>query len=114
MTPNYQDLFLAQGSSFNKTLTLIDNAGLPYNLTIYNTVASQARRSFQASNTIINFTCNILDASNGIIQLTANANTTSNVTNRKLVYDVLISNTSTGEIIRTSEGQIIIDPSVTR
>ncbi len=114
MAADYKDLFLEQGSTFKKTLTLKDDSGIPYNLSIYNTIKSQARRTHLASNTIIDFTCTIINASNGIIELSANSAVTANISNRKLVYDIIIANTSTNEIIRTSEGQIIVDFSVTR
>jgi hypothetical protein len=119
MAADHQNLFLEQGSTFRKTLTLKDDSNNPYNLLIYNTVKSQGRKSVTSSNTAIVFTCNIIDASNGVIELYANANTTANISTsniivRKLVYDITIANTLSGEVIRTTEGHINIDPSVTR
>jgi len=57
----------------------------------------------------------VYSANSGVIQLSANSATTSNVsTMQKLVYDVIISETSTGSVTRVLEGQIFVSPSVTR
>ena len=113
MPAGYQDLFLEQGTTFTTSLTLEDSYGSPYNLTDF-TVRSQAKKSYYAANTTLEFTANILDANNGIIELQATAPVTANVSAGKLVYDVLLIQTSTGSVSRVLEGQIFVSPSVTK
>lgn len=113
MAAGYQDLFLEQGTTFTTSITLDDSNGSPYNLTDFS-VRSQARKSYYSDNTVITFNASIIDANSGVIQLAANSATTSNVSAGKLVYDVLITQVSTGVVTRVLEGQIIVSPTVTR
>ena len=113
MPAGYQDLFLEQGTTFTTSMTLEDSYGLPYNLNEF-TVKSYAKRSYYSSNTTLQFDSTILDANNGIIQLAADAPTTANIPSGKLVYDVILTQTSSGNVTRVLEGQIIVSPSVTR
>ncbi len=114
MPAGYQDLFLEQGTTFTTQMTLADNTGAAYDLTGF-TVRSQARRSYYSSNVAINFTASVTNANNGVIQLSANSATTANVSStQKLVYDVIITETASGNITRVLEGQIFVSPSVTR
>ena len=113
MAAGYQELLIEQGTTFTTQITLDDSFGNAFNLTNF-TVASQARKSYYSANPSIVFNASVYDASNGIIQLSANAATTANVTPGKLVYDVLITDTSSGTVTRVLEGQIFVTPSVTR
>ena len=113
MPAAYQEIYLEQGTTFTTQLTLDDNTGLPYNLTGF-TVSSQARASYYSANASIVFASSIVDANNGIIQLSANNSVTANVSANKLVYDVIITQTSTGNVTRVLEGVIYVSPSVTR
>jgi len=112
MSAGYQDLFLEQGTTFTTSLTLDDSYGSPYNLTDF-TVKSYAKKSYYSANTTLVFTASVLDANNGVIQLAANSATTANVPAGRLVYDVMIKQTSTGVITKVLEGQIIVTPTVT-
>lgn len=113
MAAGYQDLFLEQGTTFTTSITLDDSNGSPYNLTDFS-VRSQARKSYYSDNTTITFNASVLDANSGVIQLSANSATTANVPAGKLVYDVLITQISTGVVTRVLEGQILVSPTVTR
>jgi len=113
MPAAYQEIYLEQGTTFNTQVTLDDNTGLPFNLTGF-TVSSEARKSYQSANAEIVFQSSIIDANNGIIQLSANNSVTANVYANKLVYDVIIIQTSTGNVTRVLEGVIYVSPSVTR
>jgi hypothetical protein len=112
MSAGYQDQYIEQGTTFNIQLSLDDANGNPYNLTGF-TVNSSAKRSYYSQNPSIVFNSIILDANNGIIQLSANSAVTANVSSSKLVYDVVITQTSTGVVTRVLEGQIFISPGVT-
>ena len=113
MPAGYQDLFLEQATTFTTSLTLQDQNGLPYNLNGF-TVRSQARKSYISANATITFTTSVLDANNGVIELSVDAPTTANVPYSKLVYDVLLTQTSTGTVSRVLEGQIFVSPTATR
>jgi hypothetical protein len=112
MAAGYSDLYLEQGTSFTTQLTLADTNGLAYNLSHFS-VSSQARKSYYSANATINFVSTIYDSANGIIQLSANSSVTSGVRPGRLVYDVIISDSS-NNVTRVLEGQIYVSPSVTR
>lgn len=113
MPAGYADQFIEQGTTFTTDLTLEDVNGSPYNLTGF-TIRSQARRSYYSSNASIVFTSSIVDANNGIIRLAANSAVTSSVKPGKLVYDVLLTETSTNNVTRILEGQIFVSPAATK
>jgi len=113
MPAGYADQFIEQGTTFTSDLTLTDVNGQPYDLNGF-TVRSQARRSYYSSNASITFVSSVVDANNGIIRLSANSAVTSNVRPGKLVYDVLLTETSTNNVTRIIEGQIFISPAATK
>jgi hypothetical protein len=111
MPAAYNDIYLEQGVTYNTQITLDDNYGNPINLTGFS-VYSQAKRSYFSETVYLNFNSSIYDAANGIIQLTANSTVTANVPAGKLVYDVIIKDTS-NNVTRVVEGQIFVSPGVT-
>lgn len=113
MSSGYQDLFLNQAETFNTSLTLNDSNGNPYDLNGF-TVRSYAKKSYYSSNNTIVFVATIEDSNNGIIQLSADAPTMANVSAGKLVYDVFITHTSSGNVTKVLEGQIFVSPAVTK
>ena len=113
MPAGYVDQYIEQGTTFTSELSLDDPSGNPYNLTGY-TVRSQARRSYYSSNATITFTTTVVNANNGVLKLEANSAITSNVRPGKLVYDVILTHTQTGQVTRILEGQIFVSPAVTR
>ena len=113
MPAGYQDQYIEQGTSFNSQITLDDSNGSPYNLTGF-TIKSQARRSYYSANAAINFTIQVPDANNGIVTLSAAAPITANVAPGKYVYDVMLTETTSGLVTRVLEGQIFVSPCATR
>lgn len=109
----YQNLYLNQSETFTTSLDLTDVNGEPYNLTDFQ-VKSCAKKSYYSDTIVINFDTSITDANGGTIQLSANSHVTANVPVTKLVYDVLLIETPTGNVSRVLEGQIIVSPSVTK
>jgi len=112
MAAGYQDIYLEQGVTYVNQITLDDVTGSPYNLTGF-AVKSQAKKSYYSTNPTIVFTATVFDANNGIIQLSANSASTANVSPGKLVYDVVITDSS-NTVTRVLEGQIFVSPAVTR
>lgn len=111
----YQDLYLEKGMDFLENLTLADDYGNPYDLSLF-LVKSQAKISYNTSNVALIFTSTISDAANGVVTLYANTAVTSNVISNnsgKLVYDVVIKDTISSKVTRVLEGQIFVSPYVT-
>jgi hypothetical protein len=113
MPAGYQDQYIEQGTSFNSQITLDDSNGSPYNLTGF-TIKSQARRSYYSANAAINFTIQVPDANNGVVTISAAAPVTANVAPGKYVYDVMLTETTSGLVTRVLEGQIFVSPCATR
>lgn len=113
MPAGYQDQYIEQGTTFNSQISLDDSNGTSYNLTGF-TIKSQARRSYYSANAAINFAVQIPDANNGVVTLSADATITANVAPGKYVYDVMLTQTSTGLVTRVLEGQIFVSPCATR
>ena len=113
MTAGYQDQYIEQVTTFNSNISLDDSNGTSYNLTGF-TIKSQARRSYYSANAAINFVVSIPDANNGVITLSANAAVTANVAAGKYVYDVMLTQPSTGLVTRVLEGQMFVSPCATR
>jgi hypothetical protein len=115
MPAAYQDQFLETGTTFNSLITLTDSYGVPYDLNNFN-IASQARTSYINPNVAIQFVTTIQDPVNGVVNLSANSSVTANVVPNyvgKLVYDVILTDTNTGNVTRVLEGQIYVSPGVT-
>jgi hypothetical protein len=107
----YQDQFINQGETFTTQITLDDANSVGYNLYSFS-VQSQAKKSYYTSNIALQFTSSIYDSANGIIQLSANSATTANLPAGKLVYDVILIDSSRN-VTRVLEGVIHVSPGVT-
>ena len=114
MSAGYQELFLEAGTSFNTTITLDDVYGDSYNLQNYSAFC-QMRKSYYSSNATASFVT-LVSGQTGQISLSLTANTTSNISPGRYVYDLLIYNNldRANNTIRVLEGIINVTPSVTR
>ena len=125
----YASFTIYQGASFQSTITIVGNDGLPMILT-GKTVHAQIRKSFSAL-TYRSFTCAIISESLGQVSISLTAQQTSGVAFTgdtstlllkpgRYMYDVIVSDSanlnlsSTTNISRVLEGQIEVTPSVTR
>lgn len=104
------NLFIDQGSDFTAEVDLMQDSGVPLNLTGA-TVASQMRRSYY-STTSYAFASSVLDAANGTIKLELTANISSNIRPGRYVYDVEVQQAATRT--RVLEGIVTVYPEVTR
>jgi hypothetical protein len=109
MAAGYQDIFLEKGTTFTTQLSLKDTGNVPYNLVGF-TIVGKAKRSYYSSSVALTFDTSIYDAANGVIQLAASANSTANLIPGKLVYDVNITQNTSGVVTRVLEGQIFVSP----
>lgn len=109
---NISNLYIDQGSDYSTIITVQSASGLPLNLTGY-TVASQMRKSFSSS-TAYNFTSEVYDAAAGQIRISLTAAGTEAIAPGRWLYDVEITQTSTGKKKRVVEGLVTITPQITR
>lgn len=104
----YRNLVINQGSTFSYTFALVDTAGDPVDVS--GATANANMRKEYSSNTTYAFTTAL---ANGGVTISMTANATANVpAPGNYVYDVLF--TSAGVKTRVAEGQITVNPSVSR
>ena len=105
------NIFIDQGATFTTTVTVTDANGDAVSLSGYS-VAAQIRKS-HLSSTSTAFTASISNASAGEITISLTDSQTTSLEAGRYVYDVLIT-ASGGTKTRVVEGQVTINPSVTR
>lgn len=105
------NITIDQGTNFSANVNVADTSGNALNLSTY-TIASQIRKHYSSSNSV-SFSTSTPNAENGIILLSINANTTSNMSAGRYVYDVELTS-NTGVVTRLVEGYVTINPQVTR
>ena len=105
------NIFIDQGATFTTTVTVTDANGDAVNLSGYS-VAAQIRKTFLSS-TATAFPATISNASSGEITISLTPTQTTALEAGRFVYDVLIT-ASGGTKTRVVEGQVTVNPSVTR
>ena len=105
------NIFIDQGATFTTTVTVSDANGDAVSLSGYS-VAAQIRKS-HLSSTSTAFTASISNASAGEITISLTDSQTTSLEAGRYVYDVLIT-ASGGTKTRVVEGQVTVNPSVTR
>ena len=105
------NIFIDQGATFTTTVTVTDSNGDAVNLSGYS-VAAQIRKTFLSSSAPA-FTASISNASSGEITISLTDTQTTALEAGRFVYDVLIT-ASGGTKTRVVEGQVTVNPSVTR
>ena len=105
------NIFIDQGATFTTTVTVTDANGDAVSLSGYS-VAAQIRKTFLSS-TATAFTATISNASSGEITISLSPTQTTALEAGRFVYDVVIT-ASGGTKTRVVEGQVTVNPSVTR
>ena len=105
------NIFIDQGATFTTTVTVTDSNGDAVSLAGYS-AAAQIRKSYSSS-TSTAFTTSISNASGGEITITLSDTQTAALEAGRYLYDVLIT-ASGGDKTRVVEGQVTVNPSVTR
>ena len=108
-----QNLVLEQGADFQAVIKLFADHVTPLNLTGYSAV-SQMRRSYDSVSASATLAVGIPMPGNGELYLTLQASSSSGLRAGRYLYDVLLTETSTGIKTRAVEGIITVTPSVTR
>jgi len=111
MAAGTYNFIMDQGATFTRTLTVKEN-GSAMNLTGYS-VASLMRSTHDSSTVVGTFTCTISNASGGIITMSMTASATGAIEEAIYVYDLEIASSS-GTITRLLEGEVTVNPEVTR
>ena len=111
MAAGTYNFIIDQGATFTRTLTVKEN-GSAMNLTGYS-VASLMRATHDSSTVVGTFTCTISNASGGIITMSMTASATGAIEEAIYVYDLEIASGS-GTVTRLLEGEVTVNPEVTR
>jgi len=107
------NLTIDQGADFEAVIKLYSTNTEPLNLTNYGATA-QVRRSYDSTTASATFAVSMPIPSNGELVLTMSSVTSAALKYGRYVYDVLITNSSTGTKTRAVEGIVTVTPRVTR
>ena len=108
-----QNLILEQGADFTAVIKLYADNINPLNLNGY-AGESEIRRSYDSVSASATLAVGIPMPGNGELYLTLQASSSSGLRAGRYLYDVLLTETSTGIKTRAVEGIITVTPSVTR
>ena len=111
MAAGTYNFILEQGATFTRTLTVQENNSA-MNLTGYS-VASKMRSTHDSSTVVGTFTCTISNASGGVIVMNMTSSITGAIEEAIYVYDLEIASGS-GTVTRLLEGEVTVNPEVTR
>lgn len=108
-----QNIVIEQGSDFQATIKLYGDLVSPLNLIGY-AGESQIRRSYDSLSSTAALTVSIPYPTNGEVVLSISAASSAGIRYGRYLYDVLLTNTSTGVKTRAVEGIVTVTPRVTR
>ena len=111
MAAGTYNFILEQGATFTRTLTVQENSSA-MNLSGYS-VASKMRSTHDSGTVVGTFSCTISNASGGVIVMNMNNSTTAGIEEGMYVYDIEITS-SAGTVTRLMEGNVTVNPEVTR
>ena len=108
------NLIIDQGANFSSDVTVKDANGNAFNLTGYTAEAKMAK-GYSSTRTRTTITSTIAtDATTGVVSLTLTSTQTAALdAPERYVYDVEITQTSSGTVTRVIEGIITVRPNVT-
>ena len=106
------NLTVDQGTSFTSDVTVKDANGNAFNLTGYTANAKMAK-GFASTRTRTTITTTIAaDATTGVVTLSLTSTVTAGLDAERYVYDLEITQTSSGNVTRVIEGIITVRPQV--
>lgn len=108
-----QNLLLEQGADFTATIKLYSDITSPLDLTGYSGEC-QMRRSYDSVSASATLTVTIPTPTNGELVLSLSDTDSASLKYGRYLYDVLITNSSSGIKTRAVEGIITVTPNVTR
>jgi hypothetical protein len=106
------NLTVDQGTSFTSDVTVKDANGNAFDLTGYTANAKMAK-GFASTRTRTTITTTIAaDAATGVVTLSLSSTVTAGLDAERYVYDLEITQTSSGNVTRVIEGIITVRPQV--
>ena len=107
------NLSIDQGATFTSDVTVKDANGNAFDLTGY-TAEAKLAKGYASTRTRTSFTTTVAaDATTGVVTLSLTAAQTAALDAERYVYDLEITQTSSGNITRVIEGIISVRPQVT-
>ena len=107
------NLSVDQGADFEATIKLYSSNTEALNLTGYG-FSGQIRRSYESQSTSAAFTITSANPSGGELTLSLTDTATASLRAGRYVYDIIITDTSTGVKTRAADGIVSVMPGVTR
>ena len=119
MAAGVTDLYIEQGATFTRTLTLESSPGVPINLTGY-VARGKIKTGATSVNSIADFVCTIGAPLTGVIDVSLTSTITAGIPTTgekyssvaKYYYDIEME--SGGVVTRLLNGQITVSPEVTK
>ena len=108
------NLRVERGSTFSSDVTVKDSDGVVFDLTGYSATASLAKGYDNSFYDRTSFTCTITTPTTGVITLELTADQTNALESGRYVYDLEVTNNSTGDVQRIVEGVITVLPEATK
>ena len=106
------NLTVDQGTTFTSDVTVKDANGNAFNLTGYTANAKMAK-GFASTRTRTTITTTVAaDATTGVVTLSLSSTVTAGLDAERYVYDLEITQTSSGNVTRVIEGIITVRPQV--
>ena len=106
------NLTVDQGTSFTSDVTVKDANGNAFDLTGYTAVAKMAK-GFASTRTRTTITTTVAaQATTGVVTLSLSSTVTAGLDAERYVYDLEITQTSSGNVTRVIEGIITVRPQV--
>ena len=106
------NLTVDQGTSFTSDVTVKDANGNAFDLTGYTAVAKMAK-GFASTRTRTTITTTVAaDATTGVVTLSLSSTVSAGLDAERYVYDLEITQTSSGNVTRVIEGIITVRPQV--
>jgi len=106
------NLTVDQGTSFSSDVTVKDANGNAFDLTGYTANAKMAK-GFASTRTRTTITTTVAaDATTGVVTLSLTSTVTAGLDAERYVYDLEITQTSSGNVTRVIEGIITVRPQV--
>ena len=107
------NLSIDQGATFTSDVTVKDANGNAFDLTGY-TAEAKLAKGYASTRTRTSFTTTVAaDATTGVVTLSLTAAQTAALDAERYVYDLEITQTSSGNVTRVIEGIISVRPQVT-
>ena len=106
------NLTVDQGTSFTSDVTVKDANGNAFDLTGYTATAKMAK-GYASTRTRTTITTTVAaDATTGVVTLSLSSTVTAGLDAERYVYDLEITQTSSGNVTRVIEGIITVRPQV--